>query len=302
VLIAAAALSSGSAAAVDAAQAPTLRVVLARAGAYVARLQDQLAGIVAEETYLQEVRKPGAPPRVGAGRNIRELKSDLLLVRPSNADRYVEFRDVFEVNGRAVRDRQERLTALFLEPTPENRNQLRAIIDESARYNPGAIRRNVNTPMLALSFLSPALQGRFRFSVSTRREPQRPPAVADLPVFRSSTEMWVVDFRETERPTLIRTTAGANFPAAGRFWIDPATGIVLMTELAMRNRQVQATITVNYQSEALLGFHVPISMQEEYRGRTEWVDAAATYGRFRQFQVKTNEIIGKPPPPTLRPH
>ena len=36
----------------------------------------------------------------------RELKSDLLLVKPPRESRYVEYRDVFKVDGAAVRDRR----------------------------------------------------------------------------------------------------------------------------------------------------------------------------------------------------
>src|SRR5262245_13322731 len=119
------------------AQEITLEQVLARAGEYVLTLHSQVAGIVAEETYLQQAREvtrrtPGAntPQR-------KILKSDLLLVKPPDVDRYIEFRDVFEVNGIAVRDRQERLTKLFLTPTVDSANQIKAIADESARHNIG---------------------------------------------------------------------------------------------------------------------------------------------------------------------
>jgi hypothetical protein len=282
-------------AAITAQEPPSLDQVLNRAAGYLTRFHEQLSGIVAEETYTQEARRVGTAKTRGVQRRV--LKSDLLLVRPSNADRYVEFRDVFEVDFRRVRDREDRLTALFIKPTRETENQLKAIIDESARYNPGSIYRNINTPMLVLSFLEPETQQRFRFNVSSRREPQKGGAIApgDAPLFRVSTEMWVIAFREVVRPTVIRTTRGADFPAAGRLWIDPATGTVLMTELVMKNRDMLATVTVSYQSEPLLGFNVPAAMHEQYHGRAEYVEGVATYGRFRQFQVRTLESIGKPP-------
>jgi hypothetical protein len=92
-------------------QEPSLAAVLQRAAVYVANFQKQLSGIVAEESYEQHIRKQGSgDPLVGR----RRLKSDLLLVRPVGSSRYVEFRDVFEVDGRAVRDRQDRLTKVFV--------------------------------------------------------------------------------------------------------------------------------------------------------------------------------------------
>jgi hypothetical protein len=284
----------------SAAQEPTLEQILARAGQYTLKLHEQLAGIVAEEAYDQAARSLGRTSSPFDSR--RTLKSDLLLVRPSAAERYVEFRDVFSVDGLAVRDREERLSKLFLTSNLADRELLREIIAESARYNIGAIPRNVNTPMLALFFLHPDVQPQFRFRRVRRAAPvltgpsePNQVTVRDSGVFRVTTEMWVIEFRETSRPTIIRTNNGRNFPAQGRLWIAPDSGAVLMSELAMDNGQISATINVSYQSEPLLGFLVPIEMRERYLARSERVEGVATYGRFRQFQVKTGEIIGKPP-------
>ena len=101
------------------AQEPTLRDVLARAADYIVEFQRQLSGIVAEEEYVQDT----GPSALGGSFNRqatlpqhRELRSDLLLVRPAGVDRWIQFRDVFEVDGHPVRDRTERLMKLFLDP------------------------------------------------------------------------------------------------------------------------------------------------------------------------------------------
>jgi len=206
-----------------------------------------------------------------------------------------------------VRDREDRLTRLFLDPSATV-DQVRAIIDESARYNIGNIPRNVNTPMLPLVFLQRSYQSRFRFT----REGAARPDLAGLSLsgrgetatFRTSTEMWVIGFRERRNNTIIRTNEGRDFPAAGRFWIDPETGAVLMSELVMDSGEVRAVIDVSYQSEPLLGFRVPVEMREHYRARNDRVDGIASYGRFRRFQVNTDENIAIPapaakPPPKL---
>ena len=220
-------------------------------------------------------------------------------MRPANADRYVEFRDVFAVDGNPVRDREERLTKLFLSPHAENSNQLKAIIEESARQNIGQLPRNINTPMLALYFLQPQTQRRFRFKRAKAADPELAAAsslaVTSSAVFRTSTEVWVIEFRETQSPTIIKTGGNRDFRAEGRFWIEPESGIVRMSEMVMENREVAANILVSYQSEPLLGFLVPIEMRERYRSRSERVEGVATYGRFRQFQVKTGETIARPP-------
>jgi hypothetical protein len=279
------------------AEPPSLDVVLARSAKYVDLLHAQLSGIVAEETYVQEV-KAAASAEASTGSRHRTLRSDLLLLKPAALPRYVEYRDVFEVDGVAIRDRQERLTALFLEPGKTSEERLRAIVSESARHNIGIIPRNINTPMLALSFLRAELQPRFRFRQVRGTAPQLRSALqhdADLAVFRVTSEMWCVEFRETKRPSVIRTNDGRDFLARGRFWIDPASGVVLISELDMNNGAVSGTINVSYQSEPLLGFQVPVEMRERYAADATVIEGNATYGRFRRFEVTTREVIGKPP-------
>ena len=283
-----------------AAQEQTLEQVLALTGAYVTNLHQQLSGIVAEETYVQR----SVSRRVIMGRPFlldRTLKSDLLLVRLPGADDYVEFRDVFEVDGKPVRDREERLTKLFLQPPASRAAQLDEIAQESSRYNIGGILRSINTPLLALAFLAPGMQPRVQFH---RVQHEQPKLTADLAVpvptrdaFAVPPEAWTIAFKEQQRPTFIRRKAGGDFAASGRFWIDVSTGTVLVSELVMYNNSISATIVVSYQSEPLLGFRVPMAMYERYRLESESIDGLASYGRFRQFQVTTSEAIGKPPSP-----
>jgi hypothetical protein len=95
---------------------------------------------------------------------------------------------------------------------------------------------------------------------------------------------------------MIKTEGGEDFPASGRYWIEPQTGTVLLSELVLRgSTDVQVVIDVSYLGEPILGFRVPLEMRERYRTPDERVEGIATYGRFRQFQVKTAATIGKPP-------
>ena len=284
-----------------AAQEPTLDHVLARAGEYVLKLHTQVSGIVAEETYRQQARETERRTN-GPGANAAQqqtLKSDLLLVRPPDVDRYIEFRDVFEVNGVPVRDREERLTKLFLTPTAASASQIKAIADESARHNIGDVTRNINTPMLSLYFLLPQVQNRFRFRQQRGGTPELANGT-DFPtydprLFAVPAGASVVEFTEVTKPTLITTNEGKDFPSKGRYWIEGATGAVLLTELVMQNADLTVIIDVSFQSEPLLGFRVPMEMREKYRGPNDRVQGIATYGRFRQFQVRTDQNVQKPP-------
>ena len=271
---------------------PALETVLGRAGAYVLGLQQQLAGIVAEEDYVQDVRASsvlGPTTRSGLpGVRHRELKSDLLLVRPVGADRWVQFRDVFEVDGRPVRDRNQRLMKLFVTPSSATANQAEQIANESSRYNIGNLLRTVNLPVLALAILEPRQQSRFVF--------KRIGKGGDAPVrsaAAAATTVWVIGYREVEGQTMIRTTNFRDMPARGRFWIEPDSGQVLASELIAQDLSLTGVITVGYEREPALNVMVPIQMKERYdlrRGPSP-VTGEANYRSFRQFQVKVDEKI-----------
>jgi hypothetical protein len=274
------------------AQEPSLATVLERAGDYVASFQRQLSGVVAEETYIQDVREPmptGTVPRapMRTGPMHRELKSDLLLVKPERADRWIQFRDVFEVDGHPVRDRSERLMKLFVEPTLSTASQVDQIVSESARYNIGNVMRNINVPVFALLILDSEHRDHFKFA---RAGNGAPSIAGDLKIIEG---IWVIRYEETGHGTMITTTFGRDLPSRGRFWIDPTTGRVLMSELVAEDTLVAGTVVVKYQPDVLADLLVPVAMRERYleRRNNARIDGAATYGKFRQFQVKVDEKI-----------
>jgi len=285
---------------------PSLQEVLARAGVYVTEFEQALSGIVSEEQYVQEVRHPvrapgqirGVPSNVQAASRptMRHLRSDLLLVKPVGAENWMQFRDVYEVDGIAVRDRDERLARLFLNPVASVQRRVAAIANESARFNIGPVVRTVNAPTLPLLFLEPKHQRRFKFKRSGDSQPNAMTSESPSPPghFRLDTEVWAIEYHEREAGTMVRTTDFRDLPARGRFWIEPTTGRVLMSELVLENRAIRGTINVNYQSEPLVGLLVPIEMRERYDRLRDGsvIDGFATYGSFRQFQVKVDEKLG----------
>ena len=269
---------------------PTLEAILARAGEYVVQLEADLSGLVAEEHYTQDVAGavtalPGGRGNAGGIRQDgehRDLKSDLLLIRPQGADRYIQFRDVFEVDGHPVRDRDDRLVTLFLHPAPSTLDQLQAIADESSRYNIGNVTRNLNVPVVALIFLQPNNQPRFKFSIAKTG---------------ASGEPWEIEYHEVQPETLIRTTAARDLPAHGRFRIDPLSGRVWMSELVAEDAAVHADVTVTYQWAPALGVLVPAEMRESISmPRGPDIKGKATYSRFRRFQVSVEESLAPAKP------
>jgi len=212
--------------------------------------------------------------------NARTLISDYLLVKVPGMEGWVPFRDVFEVDGTPVRDREDRLVKLFLDaPSPEvaieRGNQ---VLRESARYNIGPVFRTLNVPTLPLWFLEPPNVGRFAFRK------------ADETKIEGRTA-WVLEFTERVRPTFVRTSAGSDVPVLGRIWVDPSNGQIYQTRLSA----LAATITVKYARHAEIpGLWLPQSMQESYpAGRTE-ITATATYAKYRRFRVLTSEQVTVP--------
>ena len=146
--------------------------------------------------------------------------------------------------------------------------------------------------MFALQILEQANQRRFKFKRTSNRVPAtvtKDEAAAG--VFRAEAEVWAVEFEEKQSGTLIKTERLRDLPSRGRFWIDPLTGRVLMSELIAKNRQIAATVDVSYQSEPLVGFLVPVEMRENYQDRrgASRVASAGGSGSFRSTSTKISD-------------
>ena len=283
------------AAAVLSAQEPTLATVLAHAADYVSQYQQQLRGLVAEETYRQNLMSitPGRPIGPGArsrqGREGRELKSDLLLVKLGDANFWMQFRDVFEVDRKPVRDRDQRLYKLFVEATADARAQADRIQQESARYNLGPLMRTINIPIMALLFLDRGVQPTVTFERGEAGNVRRFEGVAD------AAAIWMIEFRETQKGTMVKGANNRDIPSHGRVWVDSRNGRVLETELISEDTDLRAEIDVTYKAEPGLELLVPGEMRELYtiRRTDTRIDGRATYSKFRKFTVTTEE---KPKP------
>jgi hypothetical protein len=210
-------------------------------------------------------------------RQKRDLKSDVLIVRAPAGDRWMQFRDVFEVDGKPVRDRAERLAKLFLDPSPSGQARVEAITAESARYNIGDVARTVNLPTLALTVLEP--ENRPWFALNGRRKKEN---------------LWELEYREERGSTMIRTSSGRSMPARGKFLVEADSGRILATELGVDDDMVRAQIEVTYAAEPSIGLLMPREMREKYvtkRGTT--IDGRATYSKFRRYQVTVDQAIKK---------
>ncbi|MBM3779694.1 MAG: hypothetical protein FJW23_15885 [Acidimicrobiia bacterium] len=274
--------------------AAALAALLEKAAGYVSRFTIEFSSAVAEERYVQQtsggqVMVTGSRGRgssaITSAPERRELVSDFLLVKPAGLDTWVPFRDVFEVDGRPVREREERLTKLLLTPGGRGADLAAALFVESARYNIGDVERTLNMPLIALTFLDAGQQPGFEFRLGK----------LDAAAGERVRE---VSYTERVRPTRVRTPDGRNLVSSGRVWLDETTGRIVRTELIVQDPAVRATITTSFRADDRFGVYVLAEMNEEYalRNRSR-VTGRATYGRFRRFAVTATEEIPLPPAP-----
>jgi VWFA-related protein len=273
--------------------------------AYVARFEQTYAAVVAQERYVQIIhpwrgtpkgpesepglawQEPGAPKKGGPTIARRQLVSDVLLVQVKDRD-WMGFRDVAEVDGDAVRDRADRVRALFVNATPDSLMQLRRIADESSRYNLGDLRRTLNTPTVALSFMRQHELRRYQF------KKLKDEVIAGRPAR-------VLSYLEKVRPALIQTPDGLDIFIYGRIWLDAENGRVLRTELRFDlGGERRSVIRVDFHPEPGIDILVPTAMWEWYEGANQLgriggdktlVQGLATYSDFKRFQVSTTEEV-----------
>lgn len=297
--------------------APELVQALQHAGEYVAEYERSFSNLVVEETYTQDLavavqRVGGAGPVLygqagldpGALRQGRggvsadtvykkqTTRADLVFVRLAGEFPWASYRDVFEVNGKPVRDRQERLVELFSKPSPDLRAQADKVLAASAAYNIGPVNRTVNLPTLPLVFLLPDNQGRFEFRLGERKT-------------IDATETVELLFRERTRPTLVKGPRATDLPVKGRFFLNPTRGTVLRSEVEFDfGPEARARVTAEYRREPALAMWVPAEMREEYadlaaakvRTFPSPFKSVARYGKFRQFTVRSEEGAATPLP------
>jgi len=254
---------------------PELQALVDATAAYLDDYLRSFTSVVAEETYEQMLTRQ----RDVTDRLTRRLKSDFLLVQLPGQG-LVSFRDVFEVDGKPVRDRDDRLRRLFLESPDDALDTARRVLDEGARYNLGRVVRNVNQPMLALKFLAPEHLSALDLSLGGEER------VDGVMVRR-------LDFRETGTPTVVTGSDQKDRPSSGSFWIEPATGHIVKTTVRNTVGFYSAETTVIFRPFDESGLLAPSEMRESYISAGERIYGTATYSNFRHFQIKTDVEIKK---------
>lgn len=260
---------AGGAAVLSASQTAAPDGLVDRAAAYVLDYQQQLTAVVADERYTQHVRlqvprDTGMPAR-------RTTLSEIFFLHVPGHD-WMAMRDVMTSDGYPVPNRPDLKAALRRLDAPEVARQFKTY---NSRFNLGRVVRNFNEPTIGLLVLDPTHRGRFTF---TRRRDVR---------IKGQT-LAVLGFLETRRPTLVSNTDGSSVFSSGEITVEPSTGRVRRTLLALTIGSIAMTLSTDYEQDERLGMLVPATFRERYQNsRVEDIVCEASYENFRRFEVQT---------------
>jgi hypothetical protein len=138
---------------------------------------------------------------------------------------------------------------------------------------------------MALLFLETSVQPKVKFEQGKAGNVRRFEGLAE------PSAIWMIEYRETGKGTMVRGTNNKDIPSHGRIWLDSTNGRVLQTELISEDTDLRADVNVSYKKEEGLDLLVPSEMRELYviRRSDTRIDGRATYSKFRKFTVTTTE-------------
>ncbi|HUF24033.1 MAG TPA: hypothetical protein VMN81_07905 [Vicinamibacterales bacterium] len=239
---------------------------------YIARFEQEAAALVAEERYVQRLDVLGQTPAEAA--RTRELRSDYVLVKPADTEPWLGYRDIFEVDGVPVRERDARVVHILSTTAPDSLARAAAFAREGSRFNLGP-ERTINTPTLPMQLLARASARRFRLRAPRGWQRQ---------------ERAVLTFSESSRPTIVRTPEGSGVESRGTMTVRVRDGAILAADLRFhfqgtRRSGPEAVLHVEYGDVPGVAVPVPLRMTEELPMPTGRASGVATYTNYRRFQT-----------------
>lgn len=259
--------------------------VLGSAMRYATNYEQRFALLAADEHYVQELQRPpnpgtnlsrsnpGGGMQGGGAVSQQIMHSDFLLVQLGmDGEGWMPYRDTYEVKGRQIRKRDDRLLKLFTSNHKDRFDKAQEYTNESAKFYLGNVARTINIPTLALMFLHPRVNERFEFTDGGEEN-------LGGRILRKAL------FKEGARPTLIKTSRGRDLPLTGTLWVDPFTGAVIKTDMNAADPTVRCQVTVTFRRDDALDMWVPEKMDEYYKAYSGLDDivATATYTNVRKF-------------------
>jgi hypothetical protein len=259
--------------------------VLSSAMRYAMNYEQRFFLLAADEHYVQELQRPPNPgsnlSRANPGGGMQGggaisqqiIKSDFLLVQlGGDGEGWMPFRDTYEVKGRKLRERDDRLLKLFTSADKDRFEKAARLSEASTKHHLGNVARTINIPTLAMMFLHPRVNERFEFTDGGEEN-------IGGRILRK------VVYKEVARPTLIKTTRGRDLALTGLMWVDPFSGTVVKTELNAADPAVRCQVTVTFRRDEALDLWVPEKMDEYYKANLAVDDilATATYTNVRRI-------------------
>jgi hypothetical protein len=246
------------------------KAVTTLASKYLDEYTTKLEAVVANETYIQETFAS-----VGVRTGSRMLRGELNLAFLPADRTWIAVRDIIEVDGEPVPDRQS-LSMLLL------RSNLHSVVGEvmqnNSRYNLGRLTRTFSEPTLALLVIDKSRISNFSF--------KREQVVTD-----GGATLVTVSFVEGKRGTIVRRTqTGTPIPSRGELVIDAATGHIRATHMMFNDDESKTTadLTTTYMLEPRLQLWVPSILAEHYEGvpdgLKEIVTGRAQYTNYRRWE------------------
>ena len=233
-----------------AAQKPAVADILKVAGDYLLQYGEKLSTVAAEEEYTQrdpDVRQAS-----------RRLRSDFVLIGHKGGS-ISTFRDVFAVDGNAVRERDDRLLKLFdTVMVSAAHTEAGAWTEEAARYYMSSNLRMLDVPTVALEFLRPVNQDSSDFSVERVRN-------------EKGVQVATLSFTARITDGVLATPPGAI--TEGRAWVEVSTGTIRQTELLVHGEGFSFKATTRYGHEPVLGLWVPTELVQQ-------IDVSSAAGGF----------------------
>lgn len=273
--------------------ATSLTKILDGAGQYARRFEEGFSVVIADEAYTQELYIQGDRSTV------RRIRSEMLFMWVPEDHEWLSVRNVLAVDGREVPDSASRLESALKDPLPGRASRLHRLAEESARFNVGSIHRNFNSPTLALQFVDPSYQPRFKFMLDNDGREKR---MGGVLVRR-------VTYAELQRPTVVRD-GDENLFSNGALWLRVSDGTIVRTSqtLTAPRTHTQASIAVDYRRDPRLDMWVPSHMEERYAShvlehhlgalngkvsRLNEIICGATYSHFRRFETAGRVVAPK---------
>ena len=244
---------------------PRTEVIVEAAVRYVAQYQRDFTYLVADEDCLQRVVAGGVELRV------RRTRGELFSTFVDQARTWISVRDVADVDGVAVPDRDNVRALLTRESVASLAPRIAA---SNARFNIGHVSRNFNEPTLALLLFAPTRRPDVAFD---RGPSERTPDGDSLMALR---------LRGRDGLAFVRGLNG-RVSVRGTAVVEPQSGRVHRTTLTIEDGQVEAVLETTYAFDSHVQLWVPVMFDERYTARRD--DEATlvhtTLGNYRRYET-----------------